>query len=377
MFVPTLRHITLAKIAVVVYTDREIRNLEKELQKPLHLLPGQSWESIIKEKLPAFVFPLVLQNEIVALMRAISFEVQQWMDDHHGILFTDDENFIRFCWNSNGTIDRLGTADFLIKSEHLSFEKRFSLACQYWPGTCILAFWRAMPRCAQTCILQKYADECSIDTIHKANVKLWITWLKEGCSCHNINCNYKCILQSFHWTKVTIHSRLLQNLFRTHRDILVTGIIKYCRSTVFVRSCLVKIDASVRKEILNSYPYQVLRIFLFWPFQDLFIDAANGVWEKLSEKLFACLLHIIICQKITLEWRDYNYVHLLRRFWHESPAGYKKYVQKTNIFLILTEFIQRGYLQNSIPGRFLLHDRDALRNAELCKVMTDNHFKLQ
>ncbi|GFT70290.1 hypothetical protein NPIL_390741 [Nephila pilipes] len=133
MFVPTLRHITLAKIAVVVYTDREIRNLEKELQKPLHLLPGQSWESIIKEKLPALVFPLVLQNEIVALMRAISFEVQQWMDDHHGILFTDDENFIRFCWNSNGTIDRLGTADFLIKSEHLSFEKRFSLAWNMYP----------------------------------------------------------------------------------------------------------------------------------------------------------------------------------------------------------------------------------------------------
>ncbi|GFS48801.1 hypothetical protein NPIL_626371 [Nephila pilipes] len=65
MFVPTLRHITLAKVAVTVYTDREIRNLEKELQKTLHLLPGQSW---IKGKLLQ-PFPC-LANEIVAFMRA-------------------------------------------------------------------------------------------------------------------------------------------------------------------------------------------------------------------------------------------------------------------------------------------------------------------
>ncbi|GFS49216.1 uncharacterized protein TNIN_490341 [Trichonephila inaurata madagascariensis] len=72
--------------------------------------------------------------------------------------------------------------------------------------------------------------------------------------------------------------------------------------------------------MLQLYPYHVLRIYLFWPSQTSFCDAAATVKDTLSNRSFLYLIHIMICQKILLGWRDSDYADLLRRFWSGKPG---------------------------------------------------------
>ncbi|GFT97362.1 uncharacterized protein TNCV_243781 [Trichonephila clavipes] len=101
------------------------------------------------------------------------------------------------------------------------------------------------------------------------------------------------------------------------------------------------------------------------------METLSVVWDVLPEKDFVFLLHVIICQKILMGWRDFNYVDLLRRVWDESPVRFKGYVQETNLFRVLTEILTNRFSQNSIPERLLLHHEDVMRNAEICNKITD------
>ncbi|GFY38441.1 uncharacterized protein TNIN_352191 [Trichonephila inaurata madagascariensis] len=85
------------------------------------------------------------------------------------------------------------------------------------------------------------------------------------------------------------------------------------------RFCLSRMSADHREQLLTRFPAKVLSIYLFWPYHNFFLDAANKVWDRLPEDHFVCLLHIIICQKIAALWKDFDYVDLLRQFWQKAP----------------------------------------------------------
>ncbi|GFR23589.1 uncharacterized protein TNCT_574161 [Trichonephila clavata] len=134
-------------------------------------------------------------------------------------------------------------------------------------------------------------------------------------------------------------------------------------------------SAGHREALLKRFPLKVLRTYLLWPNQRFFMDAVNKVWDRLPGNHFACLLHIIICQKIVELWKDFHYVNLLRQLWHRSPDHLKQYVEGTDIFEILMEILKNGvpcWLHpNDIPEKFFLHD-DVLANAPECDCTIDD-----
>ncbi|KAL7637995.1 UNVERIFIED_CONTAM: hypothetical protein RMT77_011608 [Armadillidium vulgare] len=74
--------------------------------------------------------------------------------------------------------------------------------------------------------------------------------------------------------------------------------------------------------------YGLLRGFLIWPYQDLFLKTAKSFFYILSEWHFYLLMHHIVQAISDLELSQtykYNYRILLREFWIESTSSHKNF----------------------------------------------------
>ncbi|GFQ77334.1 uncharacterized protein TNCT_364411 [Trichonephila clavata] len=189
------------------------------------------------------------------------------------------------------------------------------------------------------------------------------------------NLRYSCQLWALEskWTCVTRFNRVFDHLPFEKRLELETESVKFAHMPL-VRHCLSRMDEQRRLQMLQQYPYQVLRIYLFWPCQALFTDAAAIVKDSLPNRSFLKLIHTVICQKILPGWRDCDYVDLLRRFWREGAEHCKEYVKGDGIFEILTVILEgkgfRTHLRSGVPRRYLTHAGTLTENTRRCINLT-------
>ncbi|GFS76903.1 uncharacterized protein NPIL_103821 [Nephila pilipes] len=141
LFVPSLKDIVAAKIAITLYNDCEILHLFKETK--LYLSPEEDRKVMIKKKWPDDIYPLPLQQKIMSFMKPISYEVEMWKEQHETFTgnHVDQRITSEFHWKTDGTIDRLKTASSLIQSDVLQVRHRFRLACNYWTEESVLSIW--------------------------------------------------------------------------------------------------------------------------------------------------------------------------------------------------------------------------------------------
>lgn len=373
MFIPTLRNITIANFALYLYYNSQTYKLESKYKTYLYLLPEEKWEPLIKQKLPPTEYTAILRDEITAAIRPISFELGQWYKAHRHIFREEfPQRFTVIC-KSDGTVEQLKTADLLIQSQYLKLETRFVLACQYWNWDAILEFWNTLPAFEQDNIRQKYAEEVTNAIKPIQNVAIWLQML--GCRNHTQSCSCRSWSLSLFRGNVTIWNRTFEQIPPFYKQIILKRLFLYCVSIPIGRRCLSRMNANERAYVLQLHPYQVLRIYLFWPLQPLFIDDAPKVMDKLSNTSLLHLIHILICQKILPGWRDSNYVDLLRKFWRESHVCCKEYVMKDQIFEILTIILEgKGFRTPlGVPQRYLIHGGTVFKNAELCASISDTH----
>ncbi|GFY74491.1 uncharacterized protein TNIN_465271, partial [Trichonephila inaurata madagascariensis] len=307
----TLEEICLVNVATRIYNCFELK------KNVLHC-EEKTKELRIREGLQ---IPLALKDRIVALMKPIELEVHNWMSDHDGILKTSgEESFCEFHWNPDATVDRIRTADALIGSQRLDNPTRFVLSCQYWHGRKIIPVYRKLDAETKEYFLERDFDG---KDEHQSNVEKWIREQKGT----KPNCNVFCRCRTFRWTDVSLHSRFLDCLPDFNREYVLCTKFKETHKMHIGRFCLSRMSAQNREYMLAAFPLKVLSIYLFWPCQTFFMEAARKVWRDLSENEFLCLLHIMICQKIIALWTDFNYMKLLRQFWHESPDNLKQYTK--------------------------------------------------
>ncbi|GFS33055.1 uncharacterized protein NPIL_244451 [Nephila pilipes] len=370
MFVPTLRRLTLIRIALSLYSEPEVLDLQLRYDKPLHLLPENKWQHLFARKLPPSEYPEQLRLEIIAAIRPISFEVFQfWMD--HGELVPDTLNVY---FKPDGTVDRMSTAEFLISCETLDLETRFVLACQYLPSEDTDLFWQELPPSFQTYIFQKYTSERLFTTPHEKNVVRWKELFLRKRGFRPVD-NRELLFKPI-GTVMTLCNPVLDSLGPDDRhSMFVDAFEASARNIPMGRLCLYRMNANERGSFLRSHPYQVLRIFLFCPLQPCFVETANGVWDIISNDCFLFLLHIMICQKIISKWNDFDYVLLLKQFWWKSPQRCRDYVAETRIYEILSRIIEDQVfctsLRSHVPPRYLIHGRTLFENAEQCVRMTN------
>lgn len=358
----TLKDLSLVKLITGFYNKSELKRL-------MYCCDEEIRERVVREQLP---IPLKYQNEIVALMKPIEFEIQNWIMDHNGIFTVEQEWALEFYWDSDGTINRIKTADSLIRSKSLNEKTRFVVACQYLSSWGVFIFFENLHELARKNILDEYSMENKNRNDLEKNVEKWIGKYRKGSITKSHS--YRWEFRGFIWTHVSLQSRLLDDVSSEHRESLLVDAFENTNKIHIGRFCLSRMSADHHEEMLTLYPPKVLRIYLFWPNQKFFLDIANRVWIHLTGKHFMCVLHIIICQKIVALWKDIDYEDLLRQFWQKSPDHFKETVGGTEIFEILGEIINHRFPQDKVPGYFLLHERDVYENAISCKEITNILF---
>ncbi|GFQ96831.1 hypothetical protein TNCT_664031 [Trichonephila clavata] len=121
----TLKEIILVKLVAGYINDSDSREI-------INPNEGEICEEFIRKRTSNLDIPLTLQEDIVALIKPILSEVFNFIHDHDGIFTEEQECSFKFCFNVDGTVDRIKSADLLIHSEWLDAETSFVLACQYW-----------------------------------------------------------------------------------------------------------------------------------------------------------------------------------------------------------------------------------------------------
>ncbi|GFY65630.1 uncharacterized protein TNIN_223731 [Trichonephila inaurata madagascariensis] len=343
----TLKKIILVKLAARFINDSDSRKI-------INCSKDEIWEKFIKEKTSAFYIPLTLQEDIIALIKPLQSEVHNFTDDHAGIFTEEQEWSLKFCFNADGTVDRVKTADLLIHSKWLDVQTRFVLACQYWSSLNVQRFFYGLHKSTRKKILNKYSTENENLNQYEENVVLWIRHCKAGyiSEWQTRDWCYKC----YTWNYASFQSRHLDNLTEEERQSTLYDIFEESYWVHIHRFCLSRMSADDQESLLKRFPLKVLRTYLYWPSQRFFLDAVNKVWHCLPGNHFTCLLHIIICQKILELWKDFDYVNLLRQLWHRSPDHLKQCVEGTDIFEILMEILKNGFNPKDVPGNFFLHD---------------------
>ncbi|GFQ80323.1 uncharacterized protein TNCT_33511 [Trichonephila clavata] len=374
MLVLTLAQLAAVQVATYLYDAPEFSDLQSKYKSHLYDLPDQKWEHLVKRKLPPPICSTETLNKIIAVMRPISYEFWNWVMDHLIILRNESRKKydIPISWRSDGTINRIKTADRIIESEDFSIETRFTMACQYWYWLEIAKFLlRLSPD--ERAFLLRYVVESTIGG-HKHMMHRFFEFIED--------LDYLPFRQDwsfkFEWTNVTMFNRDFDRLPPAKQIASEDDAVKKTSHLPLGRHCLLRMNARRRMSALQHFPYRVLRIYLFWPLQVLFADAASTVLGALSNHSFLCLIHIMICQKILLGWRDAEYVDLLTRFWRESPNHCKEYVNTDEIFEILTSILEnkgfRTHLRSRVPQRYLIHGGTLVENARRCVKLTEIHF---
>ncbi|GFS48971.1 uncharacterized protein TNCV_3382701 [Trichonephila clavipes] len=357
----TLKEIILVKLAAQFINDSDTRKI-------INRSKYEIWEKFIREKTAAFYIPLTLQDDIIALIKPIEFEVLNFLGDHHGIFTKDQECSLQFCFTADGMVDRVKTADLLIHLKRLGKQTRLLLACQYWSsfnvGRLLYGFHESMRKK----LLKMYSTGNENLNAYEENIALWFRHCRAGYISKRQTWDW--CYGIYIWNFASLQGRLFDDLPEERRQSLLYSFFEYGYWMHIHRFCLSKMNADHREDLLKRFPLKVLRTYLYWPNQRFFLDVVNKVWDCLPRHHFTCLLHIIICQKIVELWKDFDYVNLLREFWYRSPDHLKQYVKGTDIFEILMEILKNGFNPKNVPGNFFLHD-DMYHNANECGKIID------
>ncbi|GFT44167.1 uncharacterized protein NPIL_291121 [Nephila pilipes] len=362
LFVPSLEIIAAVKIALALYNDCEIQQMFKETD--LWLTSEEEWKSIIRKKMPDHLIPKIIKEKIIRLMKPIDYEVQMWKKQHETFMGEIGDRKIQFHWKPDGTIDRLKTANTLIQSDILKIEDRVRLACNYWHNESVIPIWnQLLGKHRKHFFLMCMRRTSDLLSASDRNV---IQWIRRNIFERKKN-SRKFKLIYFNWDCVSLQGLLPQNLTSEERLQIIRHTLKREDELHDGRFCVLLMAADQRINILKLNPYKVLRSFLLWPGQCLFIQMANHVRHDLSKIHFVCLLHTIFCQKIVPNFQDFEYVELLKEFLPLIPNDIIKDVEELVIYKLIKLAVDSRFSVLPELKRYLLHSElDVADNAKMC-----------
>lgn len=153
---PSLKHITLVKVAASLWNQHDIMALVAELSKsPLFskfdsigaYIPDerkQKWQSIenkVIEKMLQLIVPTNLKEEISGYIQTVGLQILQWVVYHLKFCDFDLNLMNEFCWTPQGTIDKNKTAEVLIRNDSIDIATRYKLARVYCLENGITELW--------------------------------------------------------------------------------------------------------------------------------------------------------------------------------------------------------------------------------------------
>ncbi|CAL1269426.1 unnamed protein product, partial [Larinioides sclopetarius] len=171
-FAPSLKHMILAKIAIQICNDSEVRCFVNELDFLWDKIAGEDrWKDLLgkaAEKISELNLPHQLHLSVLGVIKPIALEVAKWKIDHLKVL-GDKFDFLtcELYWKPEGIIDREKTAKMLVLNKNLCDVNRFFLACCYCLENEVQNIWKFMT----------HTEECRAYNSNFFCVTFWCSWI--------------------------------------------------------------------------------------------------------------------------------------------------------------------------------------------------------
>ncbi|RDD35197.1 hypothetical protein Wcon_00664 [Wolbachia endosymbiont of Cylisticus convexus] len=351
---PSLEHITLVKIAITLWNQDDIRALTARFYFRSLILSERrkEWQVVedrVIEKIPGLLLPGPLEKKVLNFIKPIGLEILKWREyhDQNSYLGIDLPN--ELCWTSQGTVDQKKTAEVLIKDENLDITIRYRLACIYCLEDDIRELWNKIPENRRKSF---YSEEDPRKVRQQELVVLWTYDIKgevnkldnmierrwqSKCSPYQYAFEYAAVggnkaAAEYFLQKLTSRERE-ESLVRSAGYVANrrcnssrnrTDLPKECYADVLC-FLLSQMDKEQEAEVFKGYPRKVLKCFLDWPWQNLFMETANRMWDFLSEEDYNYFLRETV-DKVIEGHKDYDYQKLFGELWQQSPNASQRYV---------------------------------------------------
>ncbi|XP_055939139.1 uncharacterized protein LOC129968858 [Argiope bruennichi] len=326
-FLPSLKHMTLAKIAITICKEPEISCSIYELDYlwDKNIREGR-WKRLMEkaeEKVSKLHIPPRLQQNILAVIKPISLEMAKFKHDHLYFLGNRfDFQRCRLFWTHEGILDRQKTIQVLIRDEHICIINRFILAICYFLET-------------DAKNMLKHIDFSDFDLTNEQI--FWISFARKYSNWSEIALQFGYYLVSDPALNCHLNSFYLRcfldRLTPYNKKLCIENTVKKTyRDHDNFRFCISQLNEEQRESVFKENPLRLLRFLLDWPYQSLFSEAAEQMWKYLRGREFRYLLYFIIFNRIVADWYDFDYVNLLKDFWQQSPEHLKDYIERDSIY---------------------------------------------
>ncbi|GFR11651.1 ANK_REP_REGION domain-containing protein [Trichonephila clavata] len=353
-FVPSPEHKTLVEAAIKLWNEDDVRSLVSRFYFPLILSKRMSeWQKIenkVVEKVSKLPLAKPLKEKLLCFIRPVGLQILTWVDFHDNrfsfVTMLPDE----FFWTPQGTIDKKKTAEALIKDESLDITKRYKLACIYCLKSDVDGLWNNIPEDQKKSF---YSEKDPGDVRQQGLVILWTYDIKKEvtkldnmiakrwrkCTPYQYAFEYAALggnkAATEHFLQKLTPKEREESLVRTAGYVAKKRYGSVSNRTDFPKEhytdvlcfLLSQMNEEQQAKVFRSYPYEVLKCFLDWPWQSFFMEMAKRMWTFLPEESYDCLLRVITSKaKVVDGYKDYNYQKLFGEFWQQSPISYKRYV---------------------------------------------------
>ncbi|GBM00169.1 hypothetical protein AVEN_176408-1 [Araneus ventricosus] len=355
-FCPSLQHVAAVQIALTLYKHKDIQHLLDEFDcrfpsayttdETLQHIFGvpctkdeDGWKEVKKtamEILPDFL-ATNHKVKVANMIRPLHWEYKKWVTDHNFLRHLTSKEHLNFiCWKSEGTINRIRTAQNFIR------EGNFLMACVYFMEKEIMELNPNKRILSLNIIINFW-----MEWLHRINEKPVTPWpekLDEWFRNPDFYGYIPIRVSSFFHLLSRENRRNCFPLFGQEKSL--DGDLRlnlnwerrrgffplYKQNTAHdddLRLCLNLMDKEERILLFRCRPSSVLRSFLKWPYHDIFMEMANQMWPYISIDCFEDILRYILSVPPGLE--DVCCLKIFKEFWDESPYSYKEQIKNSYI----------------------------------------------
>ncbi|KAL7634545.1 UNVERIFIED_CONTAM: hypothetical protein RMT77_014922 [Armadillidium vulgare] len=367
---PSLQKICGVKIAIVISNNPDIKNrIFFSWKFPQKSFSKYSrWRSALLRSVTKGLkdYPLrfvgIIPFYLIPLIGVEMLKWAQFLESHFGLTKKFCCEFIQSSFfTPRGTIDEAKVARDLVKDKSLSLFLRYKLACYYFLSEDLQILWSHLhhelnfketlrnlfPDRADI-IWTEYLEEKEALSVSSASKLKLVTdrflvtaflygienenveaikycWKSMSLSGKILICKDKIVIPSEEMAYISYSDENLLSkyndaiIFPTYRHLLSRNLQEYDN---ILEVFALRMNEDKMNVIMIHYEahFIMLKCFLLWPYQYLFMETAEVAFENLSRDDFYGLLHSIVdlIEDPTLG-QTWDYRSLLKEFWVKSP----------------------------------------------------------
>ncbi|GFS81861.1 uncharacterized protein NPIL_189321 [Nephila pilipes] len=322
----SLELLALTKIAVCVYSESDVKTWQ------CVFMQENNW-NLVEKRFSSLKLPSILEKKLIALMKPINAQIEQWEWDHCPILRSCSwRPPTEYIWKDNGTIDRIKTAKAYVQCGNNDASMRFQMACVYWMEEEVKKLWEEMPEDLRRHLSSVFAHLMTFVWMDAVND--WIKFIKSG----DADWRRHPCFRPLSWyceDIIVIQGNLLQHL--SYQDQL--GVFqRMMKESIPIHTksfCLSKMRADQFEHVIKKEPLHVYVGLYDWPYRFPLQEMTNLFLPLLSVSEFLYFLLEAVSGKMVRDWKNCDYVEQTNKLWNQSPDIFRQHVEKSEFSNIL------------------------------------------